>query len=74
MPTSPTGSTPCRHEADPEIRADLATRAATRLQEAMPVIPIAWYQQTAAVSGRLEGFSIDPLERSYKLSELRWAE
>lgn len=63
-----------RQEADPEIRAELAGRVATKLHEALPVIPIAWYQQTAAVNGNLEGFSIDPLERSYRIDDLRWAE
>ncbi|MFC3284009.1 ABC transporter substrate-binding protein [Litchfieldella rifensis] len=63
-----------RSETDPTTRDSLATRAATRLHEAMPVIPVAWYQQTAAVSDELQGFSIDPLERSYRIAELRWAE
>ncbi|PMR69934.1 ABC transporter substrate-binding protein [Halomonas heilongjiangensis] len=63
-----------RHEADPDARAELATRVARRLHEAMPVIPVAWYQQTAAVNGALEGFSIDALERSYRIDELRWSE
>ncbi|WP_416138409.1 ABC transporter substrate-binding protein [Halomonas sp. HK25] len=63
-----------RHDTDPEVRSELAGRIATRLNEAMPVIPVAWYQQTAAVGTHLAGFSIDPLERSYRLEELRWAE
>jgi peptide/nickel transport system substrate-binding protein len=63
-----------RHDTDPEVRTELAGRIATRLNEAMPLIPVAWYQQTAAVNADLEGFSIDPLERSYRIEELRWAE
>ncbi|PAU77204.1 ABC transporter substrate-binding protein [Halomonas salipaludis] len=63
-----------RHDTDPEVRSELAGRVATRLNQAMPVIPVAWYQQTAAVGTHLQGFSIDPLERSYRLDELRWAE
>ncbi|SDL51417.1 peptide/nickel transport system substrate-binding protein [Franzmannia pantelleriensis] len=63
-----------RHDTDPEVRSELAGRIATRLNEAMPVIPVAWYQQTAAVGTHLEGFSIDPLERSYRIEALRWAE
>jgi len=61
-----------RHETEPSARDELAGRVATRLNEAMPVIPVAWYQQTAAVNAELEGFSIDPLERSYRLEELSW--
>lgn len=63
-----------RHVVDPDTHTDLSGRVAARLAEALPVIPVAWYQQTAAVSGTLEGFSIDPLERSYRLDKLRWAE
>ncbi len=61
-----------RHDADPATRAELAGRVAERLNQAMPVIPVAWYQQTAAVNAELQGFSIDPLERSYRLEELTW--
>ena len=42
------------------------------LQEELPVIPIAWYRQQVAVGARLEGVSLDPLERSYRLSGMRW--
>lgn len=57
-----------------------ATTEATTLRQALvhtlhtelPLIPVAWYRQTAAVSTRLAGFSIDPLERSYRLHQLSW--
>ncbi len=63
-----------RQETDVDVRSELANRVARRLNEAMPVIPVAWYQQTAAVNSALEGFTIDPLERSYRIDELRWHE
>ncbi|MCK5931959.1 MAG: ABC transporter substrate-binding protein [Fulvimarina manganoxydans] len=44
------------------------------VQAEPPIIPIAWYQQTVAHPKALEGVVIDPLERSYGLSKLRWAE
>ncbi len=44
-----------------------------RLQAGLPVIPIAWYTQGVAVSSRVNGASLDPLERSYRLTDLRWA-
>jgi peptide/nickel transport system substrate-binding protein len=50
---------------------DRALVAAT-LQRALPVIPIAWSRQTSAISTRLRGASIDPYERSYRLSQLEW--
>lgn len=50
-----------RHTAVQAIQADL------------PVIPIAWYQQTIAVSPKLEGAGLDPFERSFGLASMRWA-
>jgi peptide/nickel transport system substrate-binding protein len=44
------------------------------LQRELPVIPVVWYTQTAAVSKRIRGFEIDPFERSYLVSRMRWAE
>ena len=46
----------------------------TVLQEELPVIPVVWYLQTAAISRGVEGVSIDPFERSYRLSRMRWAQ
>lgn len=46
----------------------------TILHQELPVIPVVWYTQTAAVSKTLKGFEIDPFERSYLLSRLRWVE
>ena len=59
---------------DDEERRRLASSAIGILQSELPVIPIAWYQHAAAVSSRVEGFSLDPLERSYRLTDLEWAE
>jgi peptide/nickel transport system substrate-binding protein len=43
------------------------------LQEELPVIPIAWYRQSAVVSDSVEGVVLDPLERSFRLADARWA-
>ena len=48
--------------------------AAAILQAELPIIPIAWYQQTLAVSDEVEGTAIDPFERSFGLQDIRWAE
>ncbi|WP_309985259.1 ABC transporter substrate-binding protein [Herbaspirillum seropedicae] len=48
------------------------TRIVALLQEQLPVIPVAWYRQTCAVSRRVRGASIDPFERSYRISSLQW--
>lgn len=59
-----------RGEGDDADRAE----AAAILQDELPIIPIAWYQQTLAVSDKVEGATIDPFERSFGLQDMRWAE
>ena len=59
--------------ADPAAGATLRAKAVAAIQADLPVIPIAWYQQTVAVSPRLEGATIDPFERSFGLETMRWA-
>lgn len=49
-------------------------RAVAILQDDLPVIPIAWYQQSAAVSKGITGAVIDPYERTIGLKDIRWAE
>ncbi|WP_333829096.1 ABC transporter substrate-binding protein [Pararhodobacter sp.] len=48
-------------------------RISAILQAELPVIPIAWYQQTLAVAAGLEGAVIDPWERNFGLAGLRFA-
>jgi peptide/nickel transport system substrate-binding protein len=43
------------------------------LQSELPVIPVAWYRQSAVVSQRVDGLVLDPLERSWRLTDLTWA-
>jgi peptide/nickel transport system substrate-binding protein len=58
----------------PESRAgELRSVIATKAQEELPVIPVAWYRMNAAVSDRVEGFVLDPLEHSWRVSDARWA-
>jgi peptide/nickel transport system substrate-binding protein len=45
----------------------------TTAQEELPLIPVAWYRHNAAVADRVEGFVIDPLEHSWRLTDLSWA-
>lgn len=49
-------------------------RVAAILHDEMPVIPIAWYQQTAAVSKGVKGAVIDPFERSFGLRSMAFDE
>ncbi|MEF7613241.1 ABC transporter substrate-binding protein [Aquincola sp. MAHUQ-54] len=42
------------------------------LQEELPVIPVTWYRQHVAMSPRVARVSVDPLERSYRISGMEW--
>ena len=59
--------------ADATRRSVLRGSIATVLQAELPVIPVAWYQHTATSSKRLQGVSIDPLEISYRISQMSWS-
>lgn len=52
------------------LRRDIATT----LQQELPLLPLAWYRQSAAVSRDLNGFELDPQERSYYLTQLSWSQ
>ncbi|NYG53927.1 ABC transporter substrate-binding protein [Nocardioides perillae] len=41
-------------------------------QQELPLIPVAWYRMNAAVNDRVEGFTMDPLETTWRLTDLRW--
>ena len=59
----------------PDARRAQALRAIVTqtLQSELPIIPIAWYRQHVAVNRRLQGVSLDPLERSYRLTDMHWS-
>jgi len=60
--------------SDQDIRqANIAT-VATALHQELPVIPVVWYQHTVAIDKKLQGVVIDPLQRSYGLSDMHWAD
>jgi peptide/nickel transport system substrate-binding protein len=54
--------------------AQARNQVAQVLQDELPVIPIAWYRQSAVVNDSVEGVVLDPLERSFRLSDVRWAQ
>ncbi|MDP9891921.1 peptide/nickel transport system substrate-binding protein [Variovorax boronicumulans] len=62
-----------RGTSSAERAAALRTQVTAVLHAELPVIPITWYRQQVAVGRRLEGVSLDPLERSYRLTAMRWA-
>lgn len=59
---------------DPAERAALRARVSTILQAELPVIPVVWYDHRVAISRRLAQASVDPLELSYRIAAMRWAE
>ncbi len=58
--------------ADAARTQGLREQIAGALHEGLPLVPVLWYQQTLAASPHLAGVSIDPFERSYRLTELQW--
>ncbi|MDF1748693.1 MAG: ABC transporter substrate-binding protein [Alphaproteobacteria bacterium] len=61
-------------DSDPAVRGPAINLAVEAIQRDLPVFPIAWYMHTVAYPDALQGVVIDPLERDYELSKLRWAE
>lgn len=53
-------------------QAGLRHRISAVLQDELPIIPISWYRQQAAVGQRVQQVSIDPFERSYRITDMRW--
>ena len=60
--------------ADPDIRGAEIAKVAGILHQELPVIPVVWYQHTVSIDKKLEGVVIDPLQRSYGLSDMFWSE
>lgn len=55
-----------------DAEAARATVTST-LQEELPLIPVAWYRQSAVIAGTVDGLELDPLERSWRISTAAWA-
>jgi peptide/nickel transport system substrate-binding protein len=53
--------------------AEKSALAAT-LHADLPVLPIAWYQQTAAISTTVKGIIIDPYERTFGLKSAEFVQ
>ncbi len=49
-------------------------RIASTLQAELPVLPIAWYQQRAAVAKSVSGIVIDPYERTFGLKSATFSQ
>lgn len=62
-----------RGQVAPARVAPLRLTVGQLLHTDLPVIPVTWYRLHVAVSSRLTGVSLDPLERSYRLTSMRWS-
>ena len=60
--------------SDDAARAAHIAMVANAIQTELPLIPIVWYQHTVSIAKDLDGVIIDPLQRSYGLSKVYWAE
>ena len=59
--------------ADGGTDTEKSALAAT-LHAGLPVLPIAWYQQTAAISNTVKGIIIDPYERTFGLKSAEFVQ
>ncbi|KHJ68421.1 ABC transporter substrate-binding protein [Pantoea rodasii] len=57
---------------DSAARAQARVLITTALQQELPVIPIAWYQQSAAINSQLKDVALDPFERHFGLRNMHW--
>lgn len=53
-------------------RDALKKQIAAILIEERPLIPVVYYQQSAAAHKSLQGLTLDPFERKYHLNLLKW--
>lgn len=58
-------------EQDSALYPYKAQQAAQILVDELPAIPVLFYTQQTATSQRVKGFSFDPYERNYHLSDMR---
>lgn len=57
---------------DATARAQARNVITASLQQDLPVIPVAWYQQSAAINSKLKNVTLDPFERHFGLRHMRW--
>ncbi|MEM7207189.1 MAG: ABC transporter substrate-binding protein [Pseudomonadota bacterium] len=59
---------------DESVRTSLIKEIGKAIHTDLPMIPVVWYQHTVAYKKGLEDIVIDPLERSYGLNLVNWAQ
>ncbi|RMO68494.1 ABC transporter substrate-binding protein [Pseudomonas syringae group genomosp. 3] len=59
---------------DSTEQQELRNKIVGLIQNDLPLIPVTWYRQSIAVSNSVRGAAIDPFERTFGLSTMKWAE
>jgi peptide/nickel transport system substrate-binding protein len=54
-------------------KAELRREIVRLIHEEAPVIPVAWFEHTVAVSSRIRDVAIDPYETRYLVERMSWA-
>ncbi|GAA5115701.1 ABC transporter substrate-binding protein [Haloechinothrix salitolerans] len=62
------------HSPSDDEAQEYRTRIVETAQQELPLIPVAWYRMNAAVSDRVANFELDPLERTWRVADVSWAE
>lgn len=57
---------------DPKATQRHRTHIVRTLHEALPVIPVSWLRLQVAIHPRVTQVALDPLERNYRISDMRW--
>lgn len=66
--------TQLRMTSDPAIQKNLIQDTSKLLGQEVPTIPVVSYLHTAVTSKEIVNFSLDPLERSYRITDLNWSD
>lgn len=59
---------------DPARLPALRARIAAIIQAELPIVTVAWYEHTVAVSNCIRGVQVDPYETRYLIERMSWAE
>ncbi|MFT2111179.1 ABC transporter substrate-binding protein [Marinomonas sp. 2405UD68-3] len=60
--------------SDPVARNKNIATVVESIHNELPLIPVVWYQHIVSVAKDLQGYTIDPLERKFRLEDVFWDE
>lgn len=59
---------------DDRKMAELRRAMIALIQEELPIIPVTWYENVIGYSNKIKNVSFDPMEISYRLAPVQWAD